>query len=322
MNTALTGNQLQDKVTEICNELYSKGQKTSVRIVLSMLPEVNSTSTVHKYYKIWKDELEANQKSLLEKMGFSEEFTRVFMSEITRHATEAERRYRDIAEDAKDQSMRAIEDLERAEERLHKQTALLEQREQQIKTLQSEMSQNTKAQEAVTQELRQQIESLNKQVSELGDSNERLRTDLAKNELLLDGNKELVETTKAQNVQLSEEIKSLNSELVSNAKEITKLESKQESQEALIVELKETKTTLVEQNKVMDADLRSANQERHGLQTSLTTLQSTEQKLSDKVNVATDELSQLKATITQQNETIKRHERSLSEKDDQIAKYK
>ena len=56
--------------------------------------------------------------------------------------------------------MRAIEDLERAEERLHKQTALLEQREQQIITLQSEMSQNTKAQEAVTQELRQQIELL------------------------------------------------------------------------------------------------------------------------------------------------------------------
>jgi len=32
--------QAQDKVTEICNELYSKGQKTSVRIVLSMLPVV------------------------------------------------------------------------------------------------------------------------------------------------------------------------------------------------------------------------------------------------------------------------------------------
>lgn len=56
-------------------------------------------------------------------------------------------------------------------------------------------------------------------------------------------------------------------------------------------------------NKVLDADLRSANQERHGLQTSLTALQGTEQKLSDKVSVATDELSQLKATIMQQNET-------------------
>ena len=75
-------------------------------------------------------------------------------------------------------------------------------------------------------------------------------------------------------------------------------------------------------NKVLDTDLRSANQECHGLQTSLTALQGTEQKLSDKVSVATDELSQLKATIMQQNETIKRHERSLSEKDDQLAKYK
>ncbi|WP_261875632.1 DNA-binding protein [Vibrio rarus] len=322
MTTALTSNQLQDKVTEICNELYSKGQKTSVRIVLSMLPEVNSTSTIHKYYKTWKDELEANQKSLLEKMGFSEEFTRVFMSEITRHATEAERRYRDIAEDAKDQSMRAIEDLERAEERLHKQTALLEQRELQIKTLQAENSQNNKAQEAVVQELRQQIELSNQEVSDLSDSNERLRTDLAKNELLLDGNKDLVATTKAHNDQLAEELKQLNIELVSNAKEITKLESKQEIQEALIIELKETKSSLSDQNKVLDSDLRSVNQDRHGLQVSLSSLQNIEQKLSGELTSKSDELSQCKATIVQQNETIKRHERSLLEKDEQLAQHK
>ena len=52
-------------------------------------------------------------------------------------------------------------------------------------------------------------------------------------------------------------------------------------------------------NKVLDKDLRSANQECHGLQISLTALQGIEQKLSNKVSVATDELSQLKATITQ-----------------------
>ena len=316
MELVLTGNQLQDKVTTLCNELYSKGEKVSVRVVLSMLPEVSSTSTVHKYYKTWKDELEANQKSLLEKMGFSEEFTRVFMTEITRHATEAERRYRDIAEDAKEQSLRAIEDLERAEERLYKQTTLLEQRDKQVKELQSETAQNTKANEAVNHELRQQIDMLNQQVLELNDSNERLRTDLAKNELIFDSNKELVETTKAQNVVLVEEIKALNVELVANAKSITRLESNEENNKALVAELKETKASLVEQARVLDTDLRVANQERYSLQVSLATSQANELKLDDKLTGTTETVAEFKAVISQQNNTIKRYEASFSEKDE------
>ncbi len=312
MSVSLSGNQLQDKVTQICNDLYAKGQKVSVRIVLSMLPDVSSTSTVHKYYKAWKDELEANQKSLLEKMGFSEEFTRVFMAEITRHATEAERRYREIAEDAKEQSLLAIDDLERAEDRLYKQTALLEQREKQIKEVEAELAQADKSQQAITQELRQQIENLTEQLNESTASNERLRTELAKNELLLESNKELVVSTKTQNTELSDQIKQLNGEVVELSKTITRLESAQESKQELIEELKSSKLSTQEQNQQLDRDLRDTQQERSTLQASLSDAKASLSTNSQRLEQAQSEVVELKTNVKQYLETIRHYEGLLS----------
>lgn len=299
MGISLSGEQLQDKVTMICNDLYSKGQKVSVRIVLSMLPDVSSTSTVHKYYKTWKDELEANQKSLLEKMGFSEEFTRVFMTEITRHATEAERRYRDMADDAKEQSQQAIDDLERAEERLYKQTALLEQREKQIKNLEAELAQTENAQLAITQELRQQIESLTDQLNESTVSNERLRTELAKNEIKLESNALIVEESKNKNTELSEQVKSLNDKVIAQAQELTRFESKQESQELLLSELRETKAALQMANSHLDNELRQLQQERHTLNSHLNDAKSNGVTLSNRLEQASEQIAELKAQLHQ-----------------------
>ncbi|HIF9252482.1 TPA: DNA-binding protein [Photobacterium damselae] len=308
MDVSLSGNQLQDKVTAICNDLYSKGQKVSVRIVLSLLPEISSTSTIHKYYKNWKDELEANQKSLLEKMGFSEEFTRVFMAEITRHATEAERRYREIAEDAKEQSLLAIEDLERAEDRLYKQTALLEQREKRIKEMDAELSQAEKAQNAITQELRQQIESLTEQLNESMTSNERLRTELAKNELKLESNVALVDETKQQNMTLNEQVKSLSDKAISQAQELTRVESKLESQELLLTELRETKVTLQATNQSLDNDLRQIQQERHTLAASLEEAKSNVALVTNRFEQTSAQVAELKVQLHQNDEMIKRYE--------------
>ncbi|WP_340642392.1 DNA-binding protein [Photobacterium damselae] len=308
MGISLSGEQLQDKVTMICNDLYSKGQKVSVRIVLSMLPDVSSTSTVHKYYKTWKDELEANQKSLLEKMGFSEEFTRVFMTEITRHATEAERRYRDMADDAKEQSQQAIDDLERAEERLYKQTAILEQREKQIKNLEAELAQTENAQLAITQELRQQIESLTDQLNESTVSNERLRTELAKNEIKLESNTLIVEESKNKNTELNEQVKSLNDKVIAQAQELTRFESKQESQELLLSELRETKAALQMANSHLDNELRQLQQERHTLNSHLNDAKTNGVAFSNRLEQASEQIAELKAQLHQNDEMIKRYE--------------
>ncbi len=46
----LSTDRMQERVNEICNELYSKGEKVSVRVILTFLPDVSSTSTAHKDY--------------------------------------------------------------------------------------------------------------------------------------------------------------------------------------------------------------------------------------------------------------------------------
>ncbi|PSW76440.1 mfp1 (mar binding filament 1), partial [Photobacterium damselae] len=262
-------------------------------------------------YKTWKDELEANQKSLLEKMGFSEEFTRVFMTEITRHATEAERRYRDMADDAKEQSQQAIDDLERAEDRLYKQTALLEQREKQIKNLEAELAQTENAQLAITQELRQQIESLTDQLNESTVSNERLRTELAKNEIKLESNALIVEESKNKNTELNEQVKSLNDKVIAQAQELTRFESKQESQELLLSELRETKAALQMANSHLDNELRQLQQERHTLNSHLNDAKSNGVTLSNRLEQASEQIAELKAQLHQNDEMIKRYETLL-----------
>ncbi|MEY8216114.1 MAG: DNA-binding protein, partial [Colwellia sp.] len=75
MATSDRTGSIQERVNDICSELYADGTKPTVRLVRSMLSDVKSTSTVHKYFANWKKELEANQQSLYDKLGFSSEFT-------------------------------------------------------------------------------------------------------------------------------------------------------------------------------------------------------------------------------------------------------
>lgn len=322
MEQSMVDNSLQDRVMAICNDLYSKGQKVSVRIVLSMLPDVSSTSTVHKHYKIWKDELEANQKSLLEKMGFSEEFTRVFMSEITRHATEAERRYREIADDAKEQSIIAIEDLERAEDRLYKQTALLEQREKEIKFLQSENLQASKAQDAIVKELRQQIDDLQLNNNELAGSNESLRTEIAKTQLMMEGDKNLVATLKEQNHDLTEDAKRLNVELIAKSTEIARFESSQDAHFQLVEELKLNQTNLQEQTHNLEGDRSALQIERNNLRDHLDRSVQELSDVKDKLASLNEKAVELKATVSQQYRVVDRYEVTQASQDQLIAELK
>ena len=128
---------IQDPVNKICNEMDARGEKPSVRLVLAQLPDVNRTSTVHKDFANWRSELEANQQSLYDRLGFSSAFTQSFMKEITRFGVEAEQRYKQLAKDANDQRDLAVNELGKAEERLHKQSAVVEQQSKEIQELQT-----------------------------------------------------------------------------------------------------------------------------------------------------------------------------------------
>jgi chromosome segregation ATPase len=251
---------IQDKVNDICNELYAQGNKVSVRMVCSMLPDLSSVSSVHKYYKVWKDETEANSQSLYEKLGFSEKFTKYFMQEVTRFAVEAEQRYKQLAEDANDQRDRAIEDLERAEERLFKQSSLLDQTQKEVKTLDLVVSEHVKQANqdlaAANSENKKSLDAMKAHVEEVmqlceektlsqaqdikaqNEANESLRTGLAKAELRLESHVSQV----AEHKKTESYLTSVNNALQAEKSELSitaaELRVKESAGKELITELK------------------------------------------------------------------------------------
>lgn len=307
-------NQLQTRVNEICNDLYSRGERVSVRIILSMMPNVSSTSTIHKYYKAWRDELDQSQKSLLDKLGFSPEFTRAFMTEITRHATEAEKRYREIADDARSQADEAIEELQKVEGFLIEQNKLLDTKDQQIEQLKAEIAklhqkvtdavkdgQNAldlqkNTFEAADAERQKQLDAMAEKCQGLEATVESQRLALAKAELRVEGADQLVSEAKAQ----------LATAITDHAKVMNDLKA-------------EHKTTLKELNSALDAERKRSAK----LDTSLAVALTETGQLA-KVTTAHDALTQtvatLQADLHQANENLLQRDQKIEDLQSQLAR--
>jgi len=247
MTNNVTGS-IQERVNDVCNGLYADGTKPTVRLVRSILADVKSTSTVHKYFANWKNELEANQQSLYDKLGFSSEFTQGFMKEITRFSVEAEQRYKEQALGAGEQRDVVLEDLSASEERLYKQAAVVEQLENECKELQKELIKTGQASKAelakqetankvIVAELRQQLTDEKKENNTLLSSNEKLRTEIAKSELRLEGNQQYVTEVKSRNSELIADNKELNTQFATSNKTLARLEATISGNEKLISSL-------------------------------------------------------------------------------------
>jgi len=306
---------IQERVNDICSELYAVGTKPTVRLVRSMLSDVKSTSTVHKYFANWKKELEANQQSLYDQLGFSSEFTQGFMKEITRFSIEAEQRYKEQSQDAIDQRDAALDDLSYSEERLYKQTAVLEQLEKECKELRAELiksGESSKAELAkqetanrvIVTELRQQISNEKKENSALVSSNETLRTEIAKSELRLEGNQQYVTEVKSQNGELVAENKELNIRFANSNKTLASLEATVAGNNKLIESLENSKE-LAQQEASKSVEERqnlTASLEKTRITFDALNLETTSYK--DQLNEANMSATDLRKTIDEQSSVI------------------
>lgn len=272
---------LQERVSQICNDLYGKGEKISVRAVLSLLPDVSSTSTMHKYVKAWRDELQANQQSLMERLGFSEKFTQSFLEEFSRFNTEAEKRWREAAEQAREQAREAIEDLERIEEKYNKQQALLEQSRKAINQLEEQSRENSKTHQRIETELRDRIVQLDKDKSNLAETNEALRTEIAKSQLKLENNEKYVTEVKENQRKVTQELQVANQKITEQAATIAKLETNTERDAKQIEDLR---NSTVDYRRLMEESEKRAiklEDKIRELETELTTVRKgSEDKLS------------------------------------------
>tara|TARA_R110001606_G_scaffold399101_1_gene580728 strand:+ start:17461 stop:18441 length:981 start_codon:yes stop_codon:yes gene_type:complete len=308
MADSIEKNTIEERVLAACNELYAGGTKPTVRLVLSMLPDISSTSTIHKYFALWKEELEANQKSLYDKLGFSSGFTQSFMKEITRFSVEAEQRYKEQAQDANEQRDVAIDGLSKSEDRLHKQNALIEQNEKEIKELQSELikvQEKSKAElasleksnEVIVTELRQQLVNSTNINDALSKTNEALRTDISKAELKLEGNQEYVAEVKTQNSSLNTDNKALNAALAELTKTVATQEAVLSGNEKLIKNLESATSSAQKEASKSDSERLSVAQL---LETTRSHLDDSKEQLAQ----AIEKMSELRKTVDEQSTVI------------------
>lgn len=312
----------QDRVNLICNQLYGQGIKPSVRIVLAELPDIKSTSTVHKYFANWRKEIDANQKSLYEKLGFSPEFTQSFMKEITRFSVEAEQRYKNQASDAIESNEHAIADLKKVEDKLHKQNAVVDQQEKEINELQSELllsgnkykseiEKGRETNEATVAELRKQLIQVKSENTQLSKQNESLHTEVAKAELKIEGNQSYVDEIKHQNQELVKENKELNLGKFELSKTVARLESTISGNEKLIASLQSQQNNLTQQNKSYEDANNKLEKSITEMSHQLSVLNGAKAKFDDKIRSYEKALQSHEATISSNEKLITRLESQI-----------
>lgn len=296
---------LPERVKAICNQLYSQGTKVSVRLVLAQLPEVKSTSTIHKYYAEWKQELDASQQSLYDRLGFSPDFSQAFMKEISRFSVEAESRYKDMATDAHDQRAIVIEDLTRADERNYKQSLVVEQLEKELKALQAEVAEAAKGAAATQAELRKQVEELKGENKQLAGTNESLRTEIAKAQLVVESNERYVAEVKNNHQTLVEEAKTLNTRLAETARLLAHQEAENTGHRQLIEQLRESDSALKSSIGKREAELTLLQTDLRVMRTELETSHRQGTDAQSRLVEMQKRHDDLQRTITEQATVIK-----------------
>ncbi|MEZ8329173.1 DNA-binding protein [Vibrio splendidus] len=271
---------IKQQVFSVCDELFAANEKMSVRIVQGYLKEIKSSSTIHKYYAMWKDQKQANMDSLYNQVGLSDTFINTLMNEVTRFGAEAERRYKDQAKDALNQRNTAIEDLSDLDDKYFKQSDLVDSLNKTVSTLKSEatlmeqkhndaLDKQESTHKALEKELRAQITKLQDKHDVASNTSETLRTELAKANLKVESNSALVDQIKIQHsdvIKARDELVKQNSELTNQLatktekanngeSTITKLEGQAQGLTSEINKLRESVERLTSAKQVKETEV-------------------------------------------------------------------
>ncbi|MEH6454719.1 MAG: hypothetical protein V7749_00225 [Cocleimonas sp.] len=227
--TLSTELSVRERVFRICNQLHAENTKVKIRTVLELLPDVKSTSTVHKYHKEWRTDLDNSKKTLFDSFGFSDSFQNAFVTEITRFHTDAKNEYSEKLVELTEERDSAVLGLEHADNNVIIQQSRADTLDAQVRELQNEIHLLTREakqhserlekdkvfaigkleqqmadlesrlineKRLVVEQLQHQIDSLTTKNNELREVSENQRTELAKSQLKLESNTALVEEVK------------------------------------------------------------------------------------------------------------------------------
>jgi chromosome segregation ATPase len=295
---------IESQVFEICDRLTANEEKLSNRIILAHLDGITSTSTVHAPFKKWRELREANKKKFMENLRFSDSLAEAIADEIAKHSAASDKRSRALAEAANEQTQEAIEDLRSLEIRLKNEMLLLDQAKKDKVILQKQLDEEGKGHQTLVKELRQQLEVQLSDNKSLAQSNESLRTDVAKAELKLEGNETHVAEVKEQNQALMSDNKSLNKEVSSLSMSIASKESTIAGQSKLVEQYENAQKQSQQNIQKLESAYSELSVEKKELRGQLDSVQRALSDAKEKLHAETKSKEYLQKTADEQSSVI------------------
>jgi chromosome segregation ATPase len=284
---------IQEKVNSICNAFMAEhGQPPKIRYLISQVGEFTSSSTAHKYFATWRRQYDDNQQAMFDKLGLSEDFNNALMREVKRFTTQAENRYESRIHESKELTNSMIVELELIEDKCEKQSQRISEQFSIIEALKKELSESEKGKSVIEAELRSQIEVHKKAEREASNNADKIRTDLAKEQLRNESNVILVKEVKAQNKTILSDNKKLEKELASTSKQVAQLEAVNKGHESLISELKDNskrlgsdKNEATQKEIELRSELKVVSNEKSTLEVKLSELSAKHKELENNFNL-------------------------------------
>jgi len=306
----------QNLTNNVCNEFLRNGVKPTVSLVLSKLTNISSRSTVHKYFKNWTDDQSRKKEETFKKLGFSSKFTSSVLDEISRFNCDAEGRYIEQAKYANAQRDHAISDLQNSENKVNEQSNLINQQEEKISNLQTELAKEQKSNESILIEVRRQLTTSIDHNKQLNKQNESLRAEITKAELKLESNQQFFDEVKTQNNQLTIDNKELNSNISELNRSIAGKESTISGNDKLILALEAAQENTAKllsnfdsKNAKLQSELDSVRSELTDINTKLS---NEKDKLIQQVSINNELKSNFEEQTRSHEKTLRSYEATIS----------
>ncbi|MDA0155432.1 hypothetical protein OH460_24235 [Vibrio sp. Makdt] len=311
----LTAEQLQrrQRVFEICDSLFVKGEKTSVRNVLSMMPDVKSTSTINVDVREWNTQAKNKRMDLFRERGFSDEFVELFSTEITRlsAAKDAEHNaevlmYKDEADLANELLLKTEGDLELAGVQLQEANTTISLKDKEITKLKTELEQSQKNCEGIETRLSDEISVLQDNANNLKVELDKHQSLLAKAEVKLENQVTVIKNLENQLTDCRKQISELSDTVTQKSGEIIRFETQAQGDAQLLQELRESRNKFSTDLSELETEYITSKSENARLSSELEQAMIRFGNASERLTSLSDQLTELRMSNSQNLSTIER----------------
>lgn len=323
----LTADQLQrrQRVFEICDSLFVKGEKTSVRNVLSMMPDVKSTSTINVDVREWNTQAKNKRMDLFRERGFSDEFVELFSTEITRlsAAKDAEHNaevlmYKDEADLANELLLKTEGELELAGVKLEESNTTISLKDKEITKLTTELAQSEKNCEGIEQRLTDEIGDLQDKLNTQKIDLDKAQSQVAKTEVKLENQETLIGNLETQLNECRNKISELSDTVTQKSGEIIRFETQAQGDIQLIKELRESRNKFSTDLAEVEEEYITTKSENARLASELEQATIRFGTASERLTSLSDQFTELRMSNSQNISTIERQGAFSSRLEDDV----